>query len=162
MEITNKEILEISLKIERDGNVFYQEVSKYVTDPKVKEFLQFMSKEEGQHEKQFKKLLEMKGDTPYGWEKVQEVKKFIDEKFQTDIFPNPEDIFKKAPELKGLHDALDFAIEAERTSAEFYALLGEYCKNMDAKTDLVLLEKAEEEHLRKLQNLKENLKNKPQ
>ena len=149
MEITNKEILEISLKIERAGKVFYTEISKYVTDSKVKKFLQFMSAEEVQHEKQFRKLLEVKGDTPYGWEKAQEVKKFIDEQFQTDIFPNPDDIFKKVPELVGLQDALDFAIEAERTSAEFYSLLGEYCNNMDAKTDLVLLEKAEQEHLRR-------------
>lgn len=155
MEISNKEILEISLKIERDGQNFYKEIARFVTDPKVKEFLQFMSKEEALHEKQFIKLLEIKGEKPYGWEKAQEIRKYIDEEFQTDIFPNPGEIFKKGPELQGIQEALNFAIEAEKTSAEFYALLGEYCNDMEAKTDLVLLEKAEKEHLRRVKALKE-------
>lgn len=52
--------------------------------------------------------------------------------------------------------ALDFAIEAEMISIEFYELLGHYCTQMEAKTVLVMLEKAERDHLVYVTNLKKN------
>jgi len=156
-EITNPEVLEISLKIEQEGARFYNELARQISDPKVNNFLIHMAKEEGDHEKQFKKILDEKGGKPYGWEKNPEFRHLVDDIFQTDIFPNLEEVFNLLPKFEALQKAIDFAIEAEMVSAEFYSLLGQNCENFEAKTALILLEKEELQHLQYVKSLKETL-----
>lgn len=158
-EITEKEILEISLRIERDGKAFYKDLSDLVTNMEAKKFFQAMSKEESLHEIQLKKLFQGKGSKTYGWEKKNSLGKFITSNFKTDIFPNLDEIFDPNTQFESLQKALDFAINAESTSKEFYAMLGEYCDDFEAKTVLVLLEKSETDHLKRILEIKEQLFN---
>ena len=155
MDITNEELLEISTKIEREGKIFYSELAKHVDDPKVKDFLHAMAKEEALHEKQFKTLLDDKDNNDYGWEKNDSLKKLVEGFYETDIFPSVEEIFEQLPNFQGIRKALDFAIEAEKVSSEFYGLMQESCENMEGKTLLVLLEKAEHEHLEQVEIIRQ-------
>lgn len=157
MNITNNELLEISLKIERGGKAFYDSLSGHVNDPEVKDFLATMSKEEALHEKQFIKMLETKGEEKYGWEENPSLRSFITENLETDIFPNLDEVFKHLSSFEGIQKAFDFAIETERVSHEFYGMLGELCSNYEVKTLLVLLEKAEIEHLQRITALREKV-----
>ena len=125
--ITDKEILELSLKMEREGQAFYERLSQHTQDSTVKNFAQQMHKEEIQHEKLFRTMLERKGEQPYGWEDKKELQDFILEYFETDIFPTLEDIIPEDAKFETLQKAVDFAIEAEMVSAEFYSLLGDFC-----------------------------------
>ncbi len=154
VEITDSEILGIVIRIERQGSNFYREFAQHVTDPTVKEFLVCMAKEESQHEKQFEAMLSNKGKAVYGWEKEQAVIDLIEKEFQTDIFPNIDELFAQLPELESFEKAVDLAIESEKVSAEFYSLLGDYCNNFEAKTLLVSMEKAERDHLLHVEALK--------
>ena len=155
MVISNKELLRISTKIEQDGRLFYAELAKLVDDPTVKDFLQVMAKEEIQHEIQFKKMLDDKGEQVYGWEENEGLRDMIDTQFQTDIFPPLDDIQDKTSQFRTIEKALDFAIEAEKVASEFYGLLRGMCNNIEVKTLLVLLEKAEYEHLERVLSLRE-------
>ncbi|KMP10409.1 hypothetical protein UZ36_07715 [Candidatus Nitromaritima sp. SCGC AAA799-C22] len=155
MVISNKELLEISTQIERDGRLFYAELSKHIEDPTVQDFLQVMAKEEAQHEIQFKKMLDAKGEGVYGWEDHEGLREMIDKRFKTDIFPSISEIMDQAPKFQGIEKALDFAVEAEKVAAEFYSLLREMCNNIEVKTLLVLLEKAEYDHFNRIQALRE-------
>jgi len=155
MIISNKELLRISTKIEQEGKHFYAELSTHMTDPTVKEFLQVMAKEEAQHEIQFKEMLDAKGEQVYGWEDDKGLRDIIDNRFQTDVFPPIGEIMEQASKLESIEKALEFALEAEKVSAEFYGLLGDICNNIEVKTLLVLLEKAEHEHLGRVQSLRE-------
>ncbi len=157
--ITDKEILELSIKMEREGQFFYNSLSQQVEDPAIKSFLQAMHKEEIQHEKIFKTMLELKGNQPYGWEDKKELHDFIDEHFKTDIFPQLEEIIDDTCKFESLQKAVDFAVEAEMVSAEFYSLLGDYCDNLEAKTALLLLEQAENDHIKQVLAIKDKLKN---
>ncbi len=112
-----------------------------------------MDKEEAIHEEQFKKILDEKNDRAYGWENQQNLRELLDNKFKTDIFPPIKKIMDQAPKLQGVGQALDFAVEAEKVSAEFYSLLGDACDEIDIKTQLVQLEKAEKEHLDRVKSL---------
>ncbi|MFQ5449616.1 MAG: ferritin family protein [Nitrospinaceae bacterium] len=161
MEISNEELLALSTKIEREASVFYQELAKHILDPEVKDFVVLMAQEEAKHEIQFKKLLEEKGSKPYGWEKNTRLRNLLDTHYQTDIFPRLEEIFEQLPKFRGIQKALAFAEEAERVSAEFYGLMQEACENIESKTLLLLLEKAEQEHLERIQSLKERYTIKP-
>ena len=160
MEITHKELLEMSTKIEREGEVFYSELAKHVDDSEVRGFLLTMSREEAQHEIQFKKLLEDKGSNDYGWEEDESLKTLVAGFYETDIFPSIDEIFEQLPNFQGIQKALDFAIEAEKVSSEFYGLMQESCENIEGKTLLILLEKAEQEHLETVEGIREHYLNK--
>jgi rubrerythrin len=162
MDITNEELLEISTKIEREGKIFYSELAKHVDDPKVKDFLHTMAREEGLHEKQFKTLLDEKVAHDYGWEKNDPLKKLVEGFYQTDIFPSVDEIFEQLPNFQGIQKALDFAIEAEKVSSEFYGLMQESCKNIRGKTLLVLMEKAEQEHLEQVEIIRDRYTKNPE
>jgi len=153
MFISNEELLKASIQIEREGKVFYSELCNYIDDPTTKEFLQVMATEEAIHEEQFKKILDEKNDRAYGWENQQNLRELLDNKFKTDIFPPINKIMDQASKLQGVGQALDFAVEAEKVSAEFYSLLGDACDEIDIKTQLVQLEKAEKEHLDRVKSL---------
>ncbi len=155
--ITDNEILELSLKMEREGQAFYKGLSQYVQDPVLKAFVQQMHKEEIQHEKLFKAMLGKKGNQLYGWEDKKELHDFIEENFKNDIFPSLEGVIQDDSKFENLQKAVDFAIEAEMVSSEFYALLGDFCDNLEAKTALLLLEKAERDHIKEVLAIKDKL-----
>ena len=119
-----------------------------------------MAKEEALHEIQLRKLFQDKGEKLYGWEKNKELNKFIAEQFQADIFPEVDKIFDPAHQFDSLKKAVEFAIDAEIISKEFYAMLGEYCNDFEAKTVLVMLEKAETQHLERIMEMRDKFLNK--
>jgi len=153
--ITNSELLELSIKIEREGQRFYAQLAKHVDDPKVQEFLNLMIKEEAAHEIHFKKLLET--DKDHGWENDEDLQKLVKEHFQTDIFPPLDETLSQLPHFEGIEKAFDFAIEAEKVSIEFYRILGNACNDFELKTNMVMLEKAEIEHLNVVETLKQRV-----
>ena len=155
--ITDQEILDLALKIEREGQAFYERLSRHIQDSTVKNFVLQMHKEEIQHEKLFRIMLETKDEKPYGWEDKQELQDFISENFKTDIYPPLEDILPEDTKFETLQKAVDFAMEAEMISAEFYSLLGDFCDNLEAKTALLLLEKAERDHVKEILAIKDKL-----
>lgn len=155
MDITNQELLELSTRIEREGLEFYTKLAELIPDPEVKEVLDLLAREETTHETQFKKLLDQKGDRSFGWENSEPLRNIINHHYQTDIFPKPEEFFEHIPQLEGIRKAFDYALEVEKTSAEFYGLLQEVCSDLETKTLILLLEKAEREHITRIQALRE-------
>lgn len=156
MIISNLELLEISIKIEREGARFYSELSGKVKDTLAKEFLIQMAKEEASHESQFIKILEETDNLE--WENDENLKSLTTEKFQTDIFPKTSEVLGELPKFEDIEKAFDFAIESEKVSAEFYHILGNACKDIELKTKLFQLEKAEIEHCDKVIYLKKRIK----
>jgi rubrerythrin len=154
MNITNQELLEISLKIERDGKRFYNELAKKVIDPKVSEFFQIMAKEEALHENQFTHLIESKNVDRFGWEGDIMLRKFIDKEFKTDIFPSTKEVIDMLPKTGGIEKALELAMNAERIVGEFFRLLHNSCDDIEIKTLLTILEKSEHEHLERVKSFK--------
>jgi rubrerythrin len=152
MVVTNSELLELAVKIEREGQRFYTQLAEHVDDPRVQEFLNLMIKEEAAHEIHFKKMLET--DSDFGWETDKDLKKLIMDSFQTDIFPSLDDTLSELPRFEGIEKAFDYAIEAEKVAAEFYRILGDACNDIELKTNMVLLEKAELEHCNVVEALK--------
>jgi len=155
--ITDHEILEVSLKIEREGHIFYKKLAQLVPGPEIKQFLDHMAAEEIRHERHFQKLFTDKGNQTYGWENRPELREMVTRLLQTDIFPEVETLENPSDQFSTIGKALDFAIESEMVSIEFYRLLGDHCHHFEAKTVLALLERAEMEHLTSLQTLKEKL-----
>lgn len=155
MNINNKELLALSAKIEGEGKDFYIALAGHIHDPEVKEFLLLMAREEASHEIQFKKLLDEKGDTNYGWENDENLRELINTHYQTDIFPKLDDVIEHLPGYQGIQKAIETALEAEKVSCEFYGLLQQACTDIESKTLLVLLEKVEQEHLERVAKIRD-------
>ena len=156
MNITNKELLGISLKIERDGKRFYSELAENITDKKVSEFFRLMAQEEALHENQFKQIIESNDIIRYGWEEDLTLRNFIDKEFKTDIFPPTKEVLNQLKKIGGINKALDLAMDAERIVGEFFRLLHNSCDDIEIKTLLTILEKAECEHLERVRSFKSN------
>ena len=154
MNITNKELLGISLKIERDGKRFYSELAENITDKKVSEFFRLMAQEEALHENQFKQIIEPNDIIRYGWEEDLTLRNFIDKEFKTDIFPPTKEVLNQLKKIGGINKALDLAMDAERIVGEFFRLLHNSCDDIEIKTLLTILEKAEHEHLERIKSFK--------
>jgi rubrerythrin len=155
MNITNKELLVISTKIEGEGKNFYAALAEHINDSEVKEFLLLMAREEANHEIQFKKLMDEKGDSQYGWENDENLRELINTHYQTDIFPQLDDVLEHLPGYQGIQKAIESALEAEKVSCEFYGLLQEACTDIESKTLLVVLEKVELEHLERVAKIRD-------
>jgi len=155
MNITNQELLDLSIRIEREGLEFYTKLAEYIPDPEVKEVLELLAREETMHEAQFKKILDLKGDRSFGWKDSDPLRNIITTHHETDIFPKVEEIFEHASQLEGIRKAFDYALEVEKTSAEFYSLLQQTCTDLETKTLILLLEKAEREHIIRVSALRE-------
>ena len=154
MNITNQELLGISLKIERDGKRFYSELAEKITDKKVCEFFRLMAKEEALHENQFKQIIESNDIIRFGWEEDLTLRNFIDKEFKADIFPPTKEVLNQLKKIGGINKALDLAMDAERIVGEFFRLLHNSCDDIEIKTLLTILEKAEREHLERVRSFK--------
>jgi len=154
VNITNQELLGISLKIERDGKRFYSELAENITDKKVSEFFRLMAQEEALHENQFKQIIESNDIIRYGWEEDLTLRNFIDKEFKTDIFPPTKEVLNQLKKIGGINKALDLAMDAERIVGEFFRLLHNSCDDIEIKTLLTILEKAEHEHLERVRSFK--------
>ena len=156
MEIKNEELLDICIKSEEEGQMFYKEMANHVSEPLIKDFLLIISREEAKHEEHFKKIMEEKGSRKYGWEDKPDVNILVDKIFKQGLFSelnwNPEKL--EGDEV--IKIALGFAKKYEDLSIEFYATLIKHCDDLKTKALLIDLKCEEKVHLYYIQHLIEN------
>lgn len=146
MEVGNRELLEISTKIEQEGQAFYKQLATHISDLMVKNFLLQMAKDEAEHENHFKDIFDKKGGRKYGWENNSHLRELINERFKPGIFPNLDDIRNQWPGFEGIQRALEFALQAEVLAVEFYATLRKNCSDLATKCLMIELENEEKSH----------------
>lgn len=158
MEIKNRELLEIFVEMEQEGQAFYKELANHISDPVVKEFILFMCAEEAGHEDRFKKILEKKGGRKYGWEDNLALRELIDKHIKEGLFPKLDGILERLPKLEGILKALDYALKAEKRAVEFYESLRKSCDDLETEIILIEMESEEKSHRDYIQNLIQDLK----
>ena len=146
MKVSNKELLEISVNIERGGQAFYEELPNHIADPFVKNYLLLMAKDEAHHEKQFEIILGEKGDQKYGWENSAALRELIDKHLKPGLFPLLEGILKNLSKFEGVQKALTIAQKCEELAVKFYGTLKENCEDFETKALLITLEAEEKSH----------------
>lgn len=146
MKVSNKELLEISVNIERGGQAFYKELANHIADPFVKSYLLLMAKDEAHHEKQFESILGEKGDQKYGWENSSALRELIDKHLKPGLFPPVEGILKNLSQFEGVQKALTIAKKNEELAVKFYRALRENCEDFKTMSLLMTLEAEEKSH----------------
>ncbi len=147
------ELLEMALKIEKDGVTFYSYLSKNSKDSKRKEFFSYLASQEEQHIKDFKAISSGLIDDvePEFWD---EASKYIQSLVEGKIFPSAEDMIEKS---KGMNvdQILDSAIGVEKETVIFYEELFDLVRAKKSKEILSKIIREEVGHVRKLSMLKE-------
>ncbi len=146
MKVSNKELLEISVNIEREAQAFYKELANHIADPFVKSYLLLMAKDEAHHEKQFESILGEKGDQKYGWETSTVLRELIDKHLKPGLFPPLGGMLKNLSEFEGVQKALTIAQKNEELAVKFYGALRENCEDFETKAILMTLESEEKSH----------------
>ena len=52
MQVSNKELLDISINMEQEAQEFYKDLASHISEPIVKNYLLLMAKDEAHHENQ--------------------------------------------------------------------------------------------------------------
>ena len=146
MKVSNKELLDISIKIEREAQAFYEELASYISEPMISNYLLLMAKDEAHHEKQFESILEEKRSLEYGWENSAALRELIDKHLKPGLFPPVEGILKNLSKFEGVHKALTIAQKNEELAVKFYGVLRENCEDFETKALLITLESEEKSH----------------
>jgi len=91
MKVSNKELLDISIKIEREAQAFYEELASYISEPMISNYLLY--------EKQFESILEEKEGKKYGWEDSSALRELIDKHLKPGFFPPLGGLLENLPLL---------------------------------------------------------------
>lgn len=147
---TISEILELGMKLEKNGEAFYREAVRSLPDPSLKPLLEWLIDEEMKHQKWFnrKKDALMSGAEEFSMGEGAD--------FLQDIMGDQSFSLKEADlsKIQGVNDLLELALEFEKDSILFYEMIKSLI--IDDKTLGQLNEIIDEEnhHIERLEALR--------
>ncbi len=147
---TRREIIDLAIQIEKNGEAIYQNALQFVSNPSVHKLLQKLADEEVQHAKWFselkEKILEATNDP-----QLEEISKSI----LSGILGNQVFSLKDADisKIKHMKDLLDLAIEFERDTILFYEMLRSLIEDGGTLSDLDKIIEEENKHVQLFQEI---------
>ena len=149
---SSNELLEMALKIEEDGEEFYDHLSRTFDDPKKKEFFSYLASQEKQHAEDFKKLSQglVEETDPAFWE---EASKYVKSLVEGKVFPSADEMIERSKKMS-LDDILNFAIDIEKETVILYEELYDLVRGKKPKEILSKIVREEVGHVRSLSALK--------
>ena len=135
-KISVKDALRIAVETEQRGDKFYSELSrKYSDNIELREMFEFLAKDEKDHEKQFRKLLDKHGsdETEVGevdgeFLEAVDLRKFFDK-------------MKDIPEDLDPRDVLQIAFELEREAVLFFSTIRDILGESPELDEIIQIEK---------------------
>lgn len=154
---TGRELLEVALEIEKNGQAFYEELSNCARDKGVLEVANFMAEEEKRHYETFKTMLDALGEgyappESYPGEYQQYVKALADSR----VFTKEHEVREECRRLKRDSEAIKMAIGLEKDSIIFYNEMSRFVRQSDRPTIARIIDE-ERSHITKLWELKTKL-----
>ncbi len=146
MKVSNKELLDIIINIERKAQAFYEELANHVSEPMISNYLLLMAKDEAHHETQFEAILGKEECKKYGWEDSSALREFIDKNLKPGLFPPLEGVLENLSKFEGVRKALTISLKCEEIAVEFFRTLRDCCEDFETQTILIPLESEEKLH----------------
>ena len=124
IHFSGKEILEIALKIELNGEIFYGEASKKATDSNLKALFAYLQNQEKKHYEDFNNLSHLiKEDNIRGLSRLidaEEISLYLHALANSNVFTDPEAGATLGIAIKDDSEAIEIAIGLERDSILYY------------------------------------------
>ena len=146
MKVSNKELLDISVNIEREAQAFYEELASHISEPFITNYFLLMAKDEAHHEQEFEHILGEKGGQTYGWENSVALRELIDKHFKPGLYPPLEEMLNNLSKFEDIQKALAISQKCEELCVKFYRTLRENCEDFETKALLITLEAEEKSH----------------
>ena len=154
-----KEVLDMAIRIEENGEFFYAAAAKAAKTDKVKELFHFLYQEEVKHTRCFKALIKGAGVEsspakidPY----LEEAYLYLNALADSEVFTDADQGAEFARKIGGEQEAVDYAIKAEKDALLFYYEISNFIREKD-KSILDQIVKEEKDHLQKLTDIKNDL-----
>ena len=149
-----RELLEVALEIEKNGQAFYEELGNCTKDQGIEEVARFMAEEEKRHVIRFQEILESTGgyqisEAYYATQYMGYMKALADER----VFKSNISVPEVAERARSPREAIDIAIGFEKESILFLHEMRELAPESDRKAIQKLLSE-ERDHLRRLSAMK--------
>lgn len=156
IEFAGCELIEMAVRIERNGQDFYKEMANRTDDPEMKKIFLHLADEEKKHELTFVELGEKIGKEGGFCDFDDEARKYMMAFADSEIFHNDNAGVQAAKNAESIIDAIDAAILTEKESILFYYEMLKYTKPDDKKYVQEIIEE-ERTHLYNLTHLKRTL-----
>ncbi|MGC8545580.1 ferritin-like domain-containing protein [Athalassotoga sp.] len=146
------EILEMAIKIERDGEKFYGYLAKNLENPGKKELFSYLQSQEAQHAKDFERISKDIVDDvdPQLW---SDAKPYLESIVNGVIFPSYNEMVSKSKYMN-INDIADFALSIEKETIIFYNEILDVSKTEKVRDILRKIIHEELGHVKKLLEIK--------
>lgn len=151
------DLLEIAVRIERNGLDFYKALTSSAENPAAKDTFSFLAAEEEKHLGVFRKMLEEVAEYPPRFTYPGEYELYLEGVASRSIFTQEKMQDKKINSCQDISQAVEVAMDFESQSILFYdELLGNFQGQARKELDKVI--KEEKGHFAKLADIKGKLK----
>jgi rubrerythrin len=144
------EAIEMAMKIERNGEVFYNEAAAKSTDPEVKTLFEDLAVQERGHYQTFEEMLQ--GTQPaleLPAEEHDQYETYVQVALENALFAGPDKALDLARQAEGREVALRAAIGFEKDTLLFYYDLRDMVNEADRETISRII-REEKKHVRRL------------
>jgi len=144
---TVKDISELAVQLEKNGQKVYQEALKKVRDPGLVSILQWLAEDEKRHAEWFSNLAETKPNREVSAELEEMGRAMMKDALANQSFSLGDTDFTS---LRSSRELIEVAVEFERDTVLFYTMLRGFVRDEDALQRLDAIIEEEERHIRKL------------
>ena len=150
-----REIIEVAIEMEKNGEAFYKVLAKTSDDPDIKSVFTHLADEESEHAKDFKNILEslFSDDKSSSYELNEAATAYFKAFAKTQVFKNIEEAKNTANQLKTFEEAVSYAIGIEVKTIAFYRELSIMLEKGADKIEALI--KEEHGHVAKLYSMLE-------
>lgn len=139
-----REIIDIAIKIEKNGETYYREAVEKISNPSLKPVLLFLADQEHEHMEWFEKL-KAKMRTKEGNRKVAEISESMLQSLVGDQTFSLEDA--DLSEVDSVEKLIELAIELEKDTILFYQILQSFIEDSDTLKGLDEIIAEENRHI---------------
>jgi rubrerythrin len=145
---TTEDILEITIRIETNGEQAYREAARKAADPFLAGQLAALADDEQKHRVWFADLKDRLANRPVEPEVAEMARGLFQSVFGEKAFSLDEVDLARLPDLQAL---LEVSAELERDTIAFYEMLEPFMEDEQGRQDLGVVIEEERKHLRLLQ-----------
>jgi len=151
--LSAKELLNIAVRVEKDGEEFYRKLAERFEKPDIKEFFSYMGRQEAEHAHTFESIGAELGADEETYLNLEDAEEYLKSFVEGRFFPDAATLEKYLKE-KSVEDAIDFSISVEKETIIFYYEVLELLKNERAKALVKSIINQEKQHVVKLLRIK--------
>ncbi len=150
------DILEMAVRIEQRGAAFYEACLDSGLDPAQREVFAFLADQEHRHQAVFSKMKSGVPEESVPESYRGELQSYVDSFVRDRVFDDPAAAKEKASALASSGEAVDWALDFERRSIEFYRGMEGVLRPSESETLAEIIEE-EKDHIRRLEGLRRKM-----